>query len=254
MTANDIVSLFRILGSERSNIGHVSDQDALALANQAEIDCALRIDWPESTMTTSTVASQGEYTLIDLVAILRVFVAGQLIYPTDIATLQGEQLEEFDQSATDASLRPLWVQQQATGATYPQANDQANPVAGGLPYYLGQRPTFYLRGANLGLVPAPLGVYTLQVDYIPLPVNLISLNTTSDMPTAAKAAIVWKMISYLYQTDGNDNGQARAEGQFEKAVKETMQWKSKLIRSKYRRPNLYPYRIIFNPSNWNLGS
>lgn len=252
MQASDIIALFRILGSERSATGFVSDSDALQLANQASIDVALRIDWPESTMTTPTAASQAEYQLMDLVAILRVYVAGQLLYPTDIATLQGEQLEQFDQNANDNSLRPLWVQQQAIGATYPQMNDQANPVAGGLPYYLGQRPVFYLRGGNLGLMPSPLGVYTLQVDYIPLPAYLTSDTSYSDMPTASKAAIVWKMISYLYQMDSNDAGAARAEGNFEKAVRETIQWRTKLIRNKIRRPNLYPYRIIFNPHRWSL--
>lgn len=252
MLAGDIVSLFRILGSERSNIGHVPDSDALTLANQASVDVALRIDWPEASMTTSTVASTAEYQLIDLVAILRVYVAGQLLYYEDISTLQGEQLEQFDQSATDQSLRPLWVQQQAVGTTYPQQNDQANPVAGGLPYYLGQRPVFYLRGGNLGLMPAPLGVYTLQVDFIPLPAYLSTMSTPSDMPLASKAALAWKMVSYLYQTDGNDNGQTRAEAMFEKCVRETMRWRTQLVRSKITRPNLYPYRILFNPHRWSL--
>jgi hypothetical protein len=246
MTGGDIEAFIRVNTSEPSTGGRWSSADILTEMNPAIRAVGMRVDWPEATATTSTIAKQQEYALPEIMCILRVYLAGQLLYPTDIPALQGEQIEYFDQSSS--TLQPQW--QVAAPSAYPLPNDQANPVPGGLPYYAGQRPMFYLRGGCIGFVPAPVAIYTAQMDYVPLPVTIIAggaagAGTVSDMPLLFLEAIGWKTMALMHKADGDDSQANDAEGHFEKCLKDCISWKRNLVRNKPRRTYVYPYRILY---------
>lgn len=238
VTGQDIINKTRIYAAEPNPGGRWSDSDILSLADDACTAVSMRADFPESIFKMTALSGTQEYALPEVMAILRVYVAGQLIFPTDIPTLQAEQIEVFDQSG--ANYTPAWTQ--VAAATYPVANDMASPVPA-VSYYPGQRPQFYLRGANIGFVPTISGTPTIQIDAIPIPIPLTAAGTQTNYPHIFLPALAHHTAAAMYSADSNDAMANIELGKYELALKDIVAWKRNFVRNKPRRTFLYPYRI-----------
>jgi hypothetical protein len=222
MTLSDLLNLTRILLAEPNTTptGRWSDSDLTTLINQAQQQIALELDFPEASLTFSTTTGIQEYQMPELLKILRVYIAGQPIVPTTIPALEGDQIEFWDQTA--ANNQTQWQSQ--SGLAYPVAASQSWPNAGNTPWQQGNRPRFYMRGGNMGFVPKPSGVYSVQVDIVPSPPTLVNSTDTSIFDTKFKDAICWKTCTYAFFADSNSL-MATATQNYELEMRKLRAWK-----------------------------
>ena len=199
----DYRSFVRVLLAEPSQVavGRWSDTDLNNFINQAMTQVALDIDWPESTYSGYTISTTQEYQMPETLKILRVYLAGQQLVPTTIPALGGEQIEVWDQSTPNK--QPQWVYQPPVSYPYLQATCGNGINAGNTPWTQGERPRFYPRGGNIGFVPAPNGVYFVQIDLIPQPPLLVADTDVSIYQTTFTDAICWKACEYAMFADSN---------------------------------------------------
>src|ERR1700687_1281641 len=169
MTAQNLVDYTRFLMAETVS-GRFTDADLITAAHVASYDLMTRIQWPDGTLTVTTSANQ-EYTLPPVLEILRVDINGQRLIPTTLSRLEGVSYGLFDQ--TGVGNVPKWTL--ATAKTYPVANSNLGypTTAGSLPYNPLQRPVYYMRGGNMGIVPPPTAGQTLTIQIIPVPTDLV---------------------------------------------------------------------------------
>lgn len=196
----EINAFVRILLAEPSNTGRWSDSDLATLISAAQRDLALKIDWPVGQYTATSVNNQQEYTLPEIVKIQRVYFAGQPIPHMTIDELQGTGIELYDQTATNYQTQ--WQSQAA--AAYPVASDVGYPVPK-VPYFAGQRPIYYQRGANIGFVPKPAGAYTITLDVVDMPATLTNLTDVSPFGLQCKDALAYKTASLCLMADSKDD-------------------------------------------------
>jgi hypothetical protein len=210
-----------LINSFRNQIGEASTRrftNAILTdwANRAQNQLAFEVDFPEATQTIVTVPGQQEYQLTELIKILRVYIVGpdgskQELPGTDIPTLEGDKLFQYDNSSGIIQSAPVqspqWLNTQQTN--YPTVNVPitgagSGPIPMNSSYTPYARPKHYLRGGYIGIVPTP-GLsnpqFTLAVDHIPLPP---ALNVTSDKslyPDHFLDALVWLMVGYARFSD-----------------------------------------------------
>jgi hypothetical protein len=204
MQLQDLNTFVRILLAEPENSlsGRWNDTDLATLINQAQTQVALDLDWPESSYTGFTVASVQEYQMPEALKILRVYLAGQPIVPTTIPAMEGSQIELWDQSAPGNI--PQWLYQQSQIYPFLSGTYGYNAFnAGNTPWNQNERPRFYIRGGNIGIVPKPAGAYFMQIDLIPQPPTLVNLTDVSLYQTTFKDAICWKSVEYALFGDTN---------------------------------------------------
>jgi hypothetical protein len=242
--AADIIARVRSFATENDPQGRWSDGDILMHANDACMDAALRTDWVQGSIQTTTQNGIQEYTLPGLLAILRVYLAGQLLPPTSIDDLEGISEQVYDQWGT--TLSPQW--RQIMGSfVYPLENDMAVPVDSnqyyGSPNSGTFRPKVYLRDGNLGFVFPPAAGLTLQLDIIAEPVVMTPGSETA-FPRTYMDVIVFNTLMRLYLADENDQKATLYSQLYENALKRVIQWRRTLMRNMPRKLTLYPYRII----------
>lgn len=242
MQLGDINAQVRILLAEPDSTGRWSDTDLASLINQGQKAVVKELEFPEGTLVNQTTAGQQEYTIPEVFKILRVYVAGQPIIQTDIPTLEGAQIEMYDQSAPN--YLPQWLSQNSTA--YPVASDTGYPYPSTLPFYAGQRPQWYLRGGNIGLVPPPAGTYTLQIDIVPVPAALANAADVSTLPSNFLQAIAWYAVYQAKFADSRLEDAAFAMQQFEGEMGKLRAWKSSFKGSTNRAPVLLTYRSMTN--------
>lgn len=158
----------------------------------------------------------NEYQLNELVKVLRVYMVDQIgnvqpLVPNDIDILEGVTIEEWDQSSGQVAGAPQFTPKAiAQGAvTYPVASPFGRaPVKTPFQFTTGgaQRPQFYLRGSGggyLGLLPPPIALYQIRVDYIAKPKTMTQNGDISDFPEYCRDLICYKMLSDIFA--GEDN-------------------------------------------------
>lgn len=193
-------------------------------------------------MTTTGIQ---EYTMAENLKILRVYVAGQLIVPTDIPSLEGDQLQYYDQTGLNNA--PQWLTQ--TSTVYPVTNTPTGyPVTGALPFMAGMRPMFYIRGGNIGFVPQPAGAYAVRLDLIPVPPVLANLSDPSIFPSVADEAVVWKSLELAYFSDSNIEKASYCRNNFEQEMKKLRSWINDYKHQAPHTPMPITYRALFRNS------
>jgi hypothetical protein len=226
MQLQDINTFIRYLVAEPSQSpqGRWQDADIAIFASQAQTQVALDLDWPESSYTGYTVANVQEYQMPEALKILRVYLAGQPIVPTTIPALQGDQLEIWDQSAPGNI--PQWLYQQSQVYPFVSGTYGYNAFnAGNTPWCQNERPRFYIRGGNIGIVPKPVGAYFMQIDLIPQPPTLVNLTDVSIFQTTFKDAICWKCVEYMFFGDTNSLLNTAMQN-YEKELGKLRSWKA----------------------------
>lgn len=246
MTLGDIDSQFRVYTAEPDNTGRWSQADAAALFNEARNYIALLLRWPDATWVNVLSGGQQEFTIPEILEIDRVYLAGQPIYPTSIPILEGTDIEYYDQSALNNT--PQWNTQPYAG--YPVSNSQFGyPIGVSPSFYPGQRPGYYMRGGNIGFVPPPASAYTVQIDGVGVPPQLVNQSDVDIFPSFFKHAIAWKAAEIGYAADKAIESATAASSEYMKWEKQLISWKRQLQRNKPRGPRFISYRHF-----WSRGS
>jgi len=202
--------------------------DVAQLATRAQNQVAFEVDHPESTQNILLVSGQQEYQLIDLMKLLRVYTAvfnsdnpnfpftfKQELIATNIGTLEGDVIQRYDNSSGIVPQTSKYIAQQPE--LYPYAggpnnargfgNNSCEPYPTNMPWSsCNSRPSYYLRGGYIGVVPIPLQSNPptyLMIDCTPAPPALVNTTDNSIYPDIFLEAIVWKMIEYASYSDHN---------------------------------------------------
>ena len=214
LLASDIITSARDKLSDSQTQGRFSDAFMLRATGEVVNRMTRRILWPESRITFATAANQQEYTgLPEIFRTLRLYVAGQLLPISDLQTIEGHQIQLYDQRGTSGEpnatgggppgnvggASPLWTVQQA--ANYPITSELGYPAPDASPWYYGSRPRAYYRSGVLGLIPAPLGVYTVCIDCILGTGPVTSDSQTLLVPDSWLEAAAWGVASQALFSD-----------------------------------------------------
>lgn len=244
MQVSDVLALVRVELGEPDPTGRWSDTDLITLFNTAQRAVGLRIEWPEATLTAQggTQANVQEYALPEIAAVLRVYVGGQLLTPTTIGNLEGDNLEMWDMTAP--TYQPQWIYQSQTNAQafpMPGINGGNYPVGTSMPWYQGARPQYYMRGGNIGLMPPPIANgYTFTIDVVPNPAETANVEDLSTFPFDFQEALMWKMCSLAHKADNDDEQANNSDMQFEKAIAILNTWKRRQRKAR-------PFQLILFP-------
>lgn len=241
MTANDPLTLLRLVLGDTNQSGRWTNGTLLSFIDRGNKRVVRDVKFPDSRLTTTTVANVGEYQLPPIILPLRVYVAGQLAVPTDINTLEGHQVGLYDQTTggtgalpantsappgTTGPYAPQWVDQ--TPLSYPVGNSWVTPAPDSQPWYNGQRPRYYLRGGYIGLVPAPANAVTLTVDCVREPDTITATAQAMTTPDVFQDAIVWAAAAYCAYADSSSVGAAQrqiAEENYQRFMRDARAWR-----------------------------
>lgn len=225
--ASDVANEARGMLGEYFNTGQFGDGQMLDWVNRAQKQIVKKMRSPSAIQAFFTKPNVQEYPLEEVVRIKRVYVAGSPISRTDFATLEGRQVELYDNTAQgpgpagnvqynipspgyNGGASPQWAAQ--APQNYPPVN--TGPAQFASPWIPGRRPVYYVRKLGIiGFVPVPTGVVPVQVDCIKVAPKLLSLNDYLIIPDQALMAAAWLCCYFAYFQDrGNDGAQQlRAE-------------------------------------------
>jgi hypothetical protein len=249
LTALDIVTTVRNLANEPSSQGRFADLEIYNYINMATIQVMVRTEWPEATYSWTSdginIGPNTELNLPEIYALLRVYVAGQPCVPSSIPILEGDAIQNPDMSGT--AYQPRWVQAPFTG--YPVASQIGGPASASLPYFQGQRPSYYMRGGALGIAPPPRAGYTVSFDCYPAPSILAAPSDITFFPQLFKEAIAARTMAYMYFADNTDGGNSRSSQsmqQYDDQIKNVLlPWKMQFMRNLPNKPMPVPHRTFF---------
>jgi hypothetical protein len=261
LTAADIVARVRFQTAE-PNPRRLTDANLLQLINDAQRAVSLRLDFPRETMSIPTVANQREYQVTELVKIWVVYIQSpdgsqQELYGTDISTIEGDLLQQYDNSSGTVAGSPTqtgqWLVQQPV--QYPvQAAQVSGWVPTKVPYQntaqnAAQRPCYYLRGGFIGVLPPPAtSTSTINIDCVPKPPDMQRLQDLSYFPDTFINAIKWKVVADCRDADNDAQGSMKALQQFEA---ELAQNNLQVERLQATNPKIYvPLTIRRNTGGW----
>jgi hypothetical protein len=193
--------------------------DSIDLLNKAQVQTALDLPYTEGTDTFPTIANQQEYAMVENIRVLRVYMLGpngskQLIEPTDIPTMEGENANIFDASSDfiqgQPPLTPQWIAQKPVTYPYrsPQRQGQGHPAS---MWNWSNPPRWYRRYGNIGFVPPPNAVFTVCMDFIPIPPTVVTTSDLLAFPEMYRDALVYKMSEYSRQADGSADSMKNAQ-------------------------------------------
>ncbi len=231
------------------------------------------IEFPESRIIITTVAQQQEYSTPELIQVYRVYMNGQLLVPQEIQTLEGHQIQLYDQGLTTGATEPgtqasgsggpagntgnytpaVWVE---PPASYPVSNNWGIPAPDAGPWTpvaAGGRPVYYWRGGYIGIVPAPLaGGYSLTIDCLAVPQDVTTLSQTMLFANNMRMALVWKTVEYAKFSD--DNADAGRQATYAAQSYEKEMRKLRMNRRRYdgdmkRMPKFLTQRSFFQKGN-----
>jgi len=111
MNLGQISNTFRFMMDEAST-KRFTAADVVQLANRAQNQLAFEVDFPQATQNFLLVTDQQEYQLPELMKLMRVYIASfnpanpnfpfafkQELIGTDIYTLEGDIIEQYDNTS-----------------------------------------------------------------------------------------------------------------------------------------------------------
>ncbi|MDE2098159.1 MAG: hypothetical protein KGL39_12970 [Patescibacteria group bacterium] len=247
MVGSYIKNLFRVYTAEYNAAGRWSDADVYTLISEAQMWLALKMLWPilhaVAANPNGTQNGTQEYTLPDnFIQIKRVYVAGQAAVPTDIPTLEGDQIEYYDQSYP-ATYTPQWNSN--ASAAYPVSNTMQGYPQGVSPYYVGARPQWYMNGGNIGFVPVPAGQYQIDLWGVGVPNALTSDTSPCDFPQVCARALAWRAVGDAMFSDSQQERMQTAYLNAEAALADAREWKADFSPNKPRGWRPIQYRHFY---------
>jgi hypothetical protein len=261
--AEDVIELARILQAEPNTGQRWNNLKLITLVDRAQKMLMRTLRWPEARYVFQTNLAQ-EYQIPEMIRVLRVYIAGQIIEQTSIPTLQGQQTGVNDQSGTGGGpggfvgtgvapvlaggqFGPAWVGQGT--AVYPvsTAGSYTSPAS---PWFIGRRPAYYMRSGNIGFVPGPLGSSTCVIDCIAQPPTLQNLQDALMVPDIAVDCLAWKLCEFMSYADdeqGQDvqNSRDYALKGYRDALAELRMWRRTYDGVTSTGPNVFALRTFY---------
>jgi hypothetical protein len=214
--------------------------------------------FPDSRILQPSVPGVGLYQFPLMLKTERVYVAGQLCLPSDVATLQGEQINLYDDSSDGSTSSgpysdappgtlgpgaPLWTTQEPL--SYPVGPDFTSPdwTTGSAltpwftpkpdaePWFQGSQPRYYWRGGWLGFVPPIANLtpgVTICLEGVRQPDTIAGPGQALVSPENFAEAIVWGAIVWAKFSDaGNLSKQLRddADAYYIRERRRLIQWR-----------------------------
>lgn len=241
----------RLLNDTNPN-GRWSDGTMLDFLDRASKRLMRDVLFPAARISTQTVANQQLYQLPVVLQILSVYVNGQLASPTDQATLEGHQIDLYDQgfygalgtqtsgsagpTGTTGTFTPKWNIRPP--AEYPVQNSWGWPRPDAQPSGTTQPPRFFFRGGYIALVPAPanaapvvngVAVDNLVMDCVMLPDTIVSLNQRLWYDEQFVPALAWAIVADAkFGDDTQKTAESRnyAAGEYRRCVGDLRMWKA----------------------------
>lgn len=272
MQAQDVVTLARDLLNEPTPGQRWTDAQLIRFTDRAQKSVIRTLKWPESRFVLTTTPNVQEYQIPEVVRMLRVYLQGQPIVPTNIPTLEGQQIQLNDQTGSGGGpgglvgnsapalaggqYTPQWTSQPP--ASYPVASSLYAPSPAAQPWIVGQRPRYYMRGGMIGLVPAPLGAYPLVMDCIAQPATLENLTDTLVLPDIALDLLAWSVCEFCYYADPQNQGAGDsrnfAMSEKQKALQEVKAWKREYDGVGPKGPNILAMRSFYTTGQNTTGN
>lgn len=172
MLASDVIALARRRINDPWSDGRYNTSDMLDFLTAACDQMMRDILFPECRVTFATIPNMQEYQLPEIIDYPRaVYVDGRLCPPApSMDVLEGNALLYYDQrsmagppvrggggpSGNVGQYAPVWTTQ--TPASFPAAtelNQCVWPAPTTQPWSVCNRPSFYMNGGFMGIVPAP---------------------------------------------------------------------------------------------------
>lgn len=244
MQASDVISDVRSILAEPNPNGRWSDALLLGDLNIAIKELTRDIRFPESRGVFTTIAGVQEYALQEQLRILRVYYAGESLPRTDIPTMEGYQIQMYDNTAQGAGPggliepgQPSPLLQTPCAPQWTSVPAQSAPVMEGMgtsfaqpysqPWYPGRRPVYYLRGGNLGIVPAPAGAVTVVIDAIRQPASLTNTSQELMLPDICRQCLMWRTVFLCYASDRGEGAEVLrgiADKNYQSELLEVRHW------------------------------
>jgi hypothetical protein len=246
MKAGDVLTLLRqMLSDTSSTSGRWKDPTLLNFIDRANKRVVHDVLFPDSRIFTSTQINVQEYPIPWLLLkVYAIYVAGQLIIPSDLPTLEGRQIgvysSDFNPAAlvtvgsgappgTQGPMAPRWMTQ--TPLTYPVDGIRTCPPAPDTqPWWCGQRPRYYWRGGSLGIVPSPANTVPviITIDCVRQPDTITSADDEMTTPENFMDTIVEDALRRAkYGDDGSrsERQMTIAQQNYLERVKDLRLWR-----------------------------
>lgn len=262
MQAQDCVALLQSeLGD--TSYGRFTQQTLLQWIDRANKRIVRDVLFPDSRIVVQTVQNQQLYAFPPLIKIFAIYVAGQLVVPSDLPTIEGRQILQWQQNPNPSSTvtpgsdapfgaqgpyAPNWVVQEPL--SYPVSNGWASTAApDAQPWWIGQRPRYYWRGGQLGLVPSPANSTPVDivVDCVRLPDTVTTLSQTLTTPDNFMDAIVWAACALAkFSDDGARAADQRdyAENRYSQEMRALKEWRGEFVGEQRDGPKVLTQRAL----------
>lgn len=202
--------------------------------------------FPDSRIEQPTVANVQLYQFPLMLKSDVFYVGGQIVVPSDKATLEGRQINVYDSSGDGSQLpapyadvpsnsssgiaAPAWTV--TSPLSYPTTQGQwITPKPDAEPWYCGSPPRLYWKGGWLGLVPIPGNddpVTTIAIEGVRQPDTIDALDIAMTTPENYKDAIVWGAIAWAKFADAGQLSEAqctRAENNYIRERRRLIEWR-----------------------------
>lgn len=87
---------------------------------------------------------------------------------------------------------------------------------------------YYVRGGNLGIVPAPAGVVPVAIDCIRQPAQISATTQAVTLPDIARQALMWRVVGLAYLSDRGQEAQVlrtQADDNYQREVSDLRHWR-----------------------------
>lgn len=267
MIVNDCLEYSRVLLAEPNSGQRWSNAQLIKFIDRAQKLIVRKILWPVSRYEFMSVPTVQEYQEPEILKYLRVFIQGQSLPHADIDTLEGNQIQLYDQTGQGGGPAGLivpgvapqlaggqfvskWTSQPA--ATYPVSSPLSYPAPDAQPWFPGRRPVWYDRGGNIGFLPAPAGIYPVVVDCVRQPFTLVNPTDAMVLPDISLDTVCWKTVELACFPGGEDESSDQrnyAMSEYGKSVAELDGWANGMAGQGPEGPKPLTYRSFYTRGN-----
>lgn len=270
----EVITYARQEIDDTNALGRWSDNALINLLDRSSKRLMRDVMWPPTRLATQTVPNYQRYQMPVVLDVVSIYVNGQLCSPTDQRTIQGQQIDAYDQglyggsstpqptggdgpSGTTGTFTPLWNIQ--TPEQYPVVNDWGWPRPDAQSWGFTQAPRYFWRGGYVVLIPAPangppivngVAQNNLVIDCVMLPITLTALTQplwyNEHFVDALAWGVIWRAkFADATQTSAEQRNFARQE--YDTCVRELRMWKANYITDNAQTIRFQTSRRFYGP-------
>jgi len=271
MFVQEVIANSRSLLNDTSG-GRWSNQTLMNFLTMTQRELMRDVKWPPARIITVSIPGQQEYVLPDsIIRIYSVYVKGQLYTEARLDTLEGHQIQQYDQrgfgtqapgsggpSGNAGQFVPRWTVQPPM--TTPINNSFGWPRPDAQSWTTGSAPRYYLKnqGGSIGLIPIPSNgpnldgngnpIPDINIDCVISPEPVLELEQRIWFPDIFDQALIWGVTEKAkYSDDTQSTKESRTfarERYVEQAAKMRM-WAANYTGDAAQGPKMQTNRYLF---------